>query len=198
MEKHFSFLGQVALPENSFAALGVNHFPVKLQFWQKKSTLNGWTPQAYRTETAISLPKDFDIHKTAEAVHEKMLSFAHSILENNQSRVLLELAKTHQSSKDFQYQVQKMLYQIKVHPAIKARYAKCCEYLHRFYTQTKPQDMSIEEWGRTRLTEDKVLSYLKRTLEKENQKPEKDQISLVKLNDCFVYKASCHSISIVS
>lgn len=188
MEKHFSFLGQTALPDNSFAALGVNHFPVKLQFWQKKSTLNGWTPQAYRTETALSLPKGFDIQKTAETVHEKMLTFAQSLLENNQSRVLLELAKTHSSSKDFQYQVQKMLYQIKVHPAIKDRYAKCCEYLHRFYTQSQPSDMSLEEWNRTCLTEGKVLSYLKRTLKKENQKPEKDQISLVKLNDCFVYK----------
>ena len=194
MEKHFSFLGQVMLPEDSFSYLGVNHFPIKLQFWQKKSDITSWTAQPYKTEAGTVLSKGFDIHRSAEEIHKKLLAFAQSVLENNQSRVLLELAKSHESSKDFQYQVQKMLYQIKVHPAVKSRYAKCCEYLHRFYTQSRPSDMSVEEWGRTRLTEGKVLSYLKRTLKKENQKPEKDVIALVKQNDCLVYKGYSTSV----
>lgn len=41
MEKQFSFLGQVLLPDNSFSYLGVNRFPTKLQFWQKKTADQG-------------------------------------------------------------------------------------------------------------------------------------------------------------
>ena len=39
----------------------------------------------------------------------------------------------------------KMLYQIKVHPATREQYAKCCEYLHRFYTQEMPEGMDYKE-----------------------------------------------------
>ena len=38
MEGQFSFLGQVMLPEHAFSDSGVDGFPTKLQFWQKKST----------------------------------------------------------------------------------------------------------------------------------------------------------------
>ena len=188
MEQHFSFLGQIILPDDSFAALGVRHFPVKLQFWQKKSSISGWTPQPYHTDAAFSLSGYFEMHKKAESVHKELLSLATAVMEDNQSRVLLELAKSHSPSGDFAYQTQKLLYQIKVHPAVKSRYAKCCEYLHRFYTQKRPPDVSIETWNRTRLTEGKVLSYLKRTLKKQNQKAESDRIALVKQDDNFVYK----------
>lgn len=75
------------------------------------------------------------------------------------------------------------------HPATREQYAKCCEYLHRFYTQTMPKGMDYKEWQRVRLTEAKVLSYLRRALRKQNQKPERDVIALVKQEGSFVYKA---------
>ena len=91
-------------------------------------------------------------------------------LEKNKSHVILELAKESGSSKEFTYQTQKMLYQIKIHPATKDQYAKCCEYLHRFYTQKQPPDMDYKEWQRVMLTEAKVLAYLRRALRKQNRK----------------------------
>ena len=39
MESHFSFLGQVMLPEHAFSDSGVDGFPTKLQFWQKRGHL---------------------------------------------------------------------------------------------------------------------------------------------------------------
>ena len=83
----------------------------------------------------------------------------------------------------------KMLYQIKVHPATREQYAKCCEYLHRFYTQEMPEGMDYKEWQRVKITEAKVLAYLRRALRKQNRAPERDVIALVKQNDNFVYKA---------
>lgn len=101
MERQFSFLGQVLFPDNAFPYLGVSRFPTKLQFWQKKTADQGWTPRPYRTEADYVLPEDFDIQEDAEYTYQKILAFAKSALENNQSKILLELAKSRQTSGDF-------------------------------------------------------------------------------------------------
>ena len=94
-----------------------------------------------------------------------------------------------QTSVGFTYETQKLLYQIKAHPAVRDRYTKCCEYLHRFYTEQKPDNMDYKEWERTRLTEAKVLAYLRGALTRQNKRPTRDVIALVKQNDQFQYKA---------
>lgn len=188
MEKRFSFLGQILLPDNLFSSMGVDHFPIKLQFWQKRYNVEGWKAHPYYILPAYILQENYSIQKEAQRAYEHFIRYAKANLEQNSMRVLLELGKEHNSSKDFPYQVQKLLYQIKVHPHVKERYTKCCEYLHTFYTQKKPDDMDYEEWCRKRLTEAKVLSYLRNALRKQNQKPEIDKIALVKQNDTFVYK----------
>ncbi len=189
MEKRYSFLGQVLLPEDSFSGLGVSRFPTKLQFWQRHSAAAGWKPKPYRTAEDHILPKNFDLPMESACVHRKMLAFAKAALEENQAQILLELAKSHPSSADFRYQAQKLLYQIKAHPATRQFYAKCCEYLHRFYTQRMPEDMNYEQWCRVKITEKKVLSSLRQTLRKQNPAPEREGIFLVKRNDEFAYKA---------
>ena len=63
------------------------------------------------------------------------------------------------------------------------------DYVHRFYTQRQPGDMPYEEWQRVQLTEAKVLAYLKQALCRQNAKPERDEIRLVKQKYSFVYKA---------
>ena len=189
MEGQFSFLGQVGLPDNAFRCLGVEKFPTKLQLWQKKSEGKGWTARRYMPQLAKSLPYDFDPAAEAQYLYEQMLLLPKADLEKNKSRVLLEMAKEHSASKEFAYQAQKLLYQIKIHPATREQYAKCCEYLHRFYTQQQPAGMDYKEWKRVMLTEAKVLAYLRRALRKQNRKPERDVIALVKQDGNFVYKA---------
>lgn len=188
MEKQFSFLGQVGLPNNAFKSLGISSFDTKLQFWQKKTNLEGWKAHRYTTEFAFSLTSGFQPEKEAQRIYQKVLMLPKGDLEKNKSHLLLELAHSRQTSSDFTYQTQKLLYQIKIHPAVKDRYMKCCEYLHRFYTQEQPKDMSYEDWCKAQLTEAKVLSYLRRTLHKQNTKPERDIIVLVKQDDQLVYK----------
>ena len=189
MERRFSFLGQVGLPDDAFACLGVEPFPTKLQLWQKKSEVKDWKARRYVLELTKTLPYGFDPAGEARHIYEQMLLLPKADLEKNKSHVLLELAKEHSDSKEFAYQTQKMLYQIKIHPATRERYAKCCEYLHRFYTQEMPADMDYKEWQRVKITEAKVLAYLRRALRKQNRAPERDVVALVKQDDNFVYKA---------
>ena len=188
LEKRFSFLGQIMLPDNLFSSMGVNNFPIKLQFWQKRYDVEGWKAHPYKTTSDYTLPEKYSMQKEASRAYEQFIRYPKSHLEQNSLRILLEMGKEHRLSKAFPYQVQKLLYQIKVHPHIKDRYTKCCEYLHTFYTQKQPEDMSYEEWCKKCLTEAKVLSYLRKTLSKQNQKPEMDKIALVKRNDTLVYK----------
>ena len=55
LEKYFSFLGQVALPDNAFAPLGVKKFQTKLQLWQRISEAPGWSARKYTTELAYAI-----------------------------------------------------------------------------------------------------------------------------------------------
>lgn len=199
METEYSFLGQVRLPADSFAQLGVTGFSTKLQFWQKKSNVTGWKAKPYVTGCGYEVPSGFDAREHGKHIHEQYVMLAKAALEKNGSQILLELAKASHTSSDFQYQVQKMLYQIQVHPALKEKYPKCCEYLHTFYTQKRPMDMPYETWQRVRLTEGKVLSYLKRALGQQNKQPPRDEIRLVLRNGCLVYKGySGHSKRLIT
>lgn len=189
MESNFSFLGQVLLPENAFCAFGVSSFATKVQFWQKRCNAPGWKPHKYHTEPAFTLQKDFDLELAVKQTFEQLLMLPKANLEQNSAHVLLELARTHSSSKEFQYEVQKRLYQIKIHPATRDKYARCCEYVHTFYTQEKQDNMTQEEWDKKKLTERKVLTYLRRALQTQNRKPSVDKLALVHQDGKFIYKA---------
>ena len=73
MERRFSFLGQVGLPDDAFACLGVASFPTKLQLWQKKSEAKGWTARRYVTRLSRTLPHGFDPAAEAQQIYEQML-----------------------------------------------------------------------------------------------------------------------------
>ena len=189
MESRFWFLGQLALPDNAFSRLGVSGMPTKLQFWQKRSDLDSKEKRRYTTNCLAPIEAGFDVDIETQRIYDAVLAMPKAALEQNRSQILLELARESNASGGFAYQTQKLLYQIKAHPATREQYAKCCEYLHRFYTQKQPKDMDYKEWQRVRLTEAKVLLYLRRALRKQNRKPERDVVALVKQNDQFVYKA---------
>lgn len=178
MESRFWFLGQAALPEDAFKAMGIAAFPTKIQFWQKKGE-GSRIVMPYETVCAKDLPESFS----------ERLSAARQRLSDNRFRFILDLARNKAVSEQFQYQTEKMLYQIKVHPRLSGYYSRFLAYLQRFYTEKKPDAMEYEQWCRVRLTEAKVLSYLKRTLKKQNDKPPADIIALVKRDYDFVYKS---------
>ena len=189
LEKNYRFLGQISLADHAFAQMGVAQFPTKLQFWQHRPAGEGKSIQPYRTEYDGSLPFLTNLHQQAERFRGLLLQTAKVDLEKNRSRILLELAQSRSTSTGFQYKVKKLLYHIKANPATREKYTKCCEYLHRFYTEKQPDGMNYQEWSKVRLTEKKVLAYLSAALKRQNKKPEEDKIVLVKQGYDFVYKA---------
>ena len=186
MEAQFRFLGQILLPDDTFAQMGVSQFPIKLQFWQKKG-VDSETPARYHTGMDNDLSGGI-YAGAAQAIHMSLLQMPKAMLKENRAKILRELAKERQTSASFTYTVEKMLYQIRIHPSLKDRYAQCCAYLHRFYTETQPPEMRYEEWCKRRLTEAKVLHYLRQTLRRQNRQPERDEIHLVKRDYSFAYK----------
>lgn len=186
MQEHFHFLGQVKLPENAFSALGVSSFETKLQFWQKK--LENEESKPYRVENDYIVKADFDCSVVSKWISEHLLDTAQKQLHENRYGILQKLAKDKEASEEFMYKVQKMLYQIKCHPKLTEDYSRCYEYVYRYFTQKWPDGMKYEEWQKKRITEAKVLAYLKKALKKQNAKPQEDKIALVKRKYDFVYK----------
>lgn len=156
MESRFSFLGQVTLPEHAFSDSGVDGFPTKLQFWQKKSTAADWAPKRYSTDCAdIYIPSGHPV-MAATALYEKFVMVAKADLAGNRNKVFLELAQLKTTKSTFLYQVKKYLYQIRSHPVTREKYDACFAYVHRFYTQRQPADMP---YSSTRSTMEKFCSY---------------------------------------
>ena len=187
MENDFSFLGQFALPKSVFASFGVDAFPTKVQFWQKKSHNEDWQPQRYRPEMTLDVTDFSDT--MVDKVREVIVAVAQTELRSKKNSILLELAREEDAGSDFVYKVKKYLYTIKSHPRLQEKYGKCCEYVERLYTQQQPENMSYEEWCRVRITEAKVLAYLKQTVSRQHKPKYEDKIVLIKRGDALVFKA---------
>ena len=154
-----------------------------------RGIISDWTPKRYSTDCAdIYIPSGHPV-MAASALYEKFVMVAKADLAGNRNKVFLELAQLKTTKSTFLYQVKKYLYQIRSHPATREKYDACFAYVHRFYTQRQPADMPYDEWQRVQLTEAKVLAYLKQALCRQNAKPERDEIRLVKQKHSFVYKA---------
>ena len=184
MNARFRFLGQFELSKNAFAAMGVTSFSTKVQFWQKKKAQD----DDLMPYTAVNTSTD------AGTLVEQ-INRAKEELSESRMEILKATASSRETSADFAYQVDKMLYQIRVHPRLSAEHSRCCAYVHRFYTEKQPESMKYEEWCRVRLTEPKVLNYLKKVLKKQNEKPPEDRIALVKRDYDFVYKGYSYASS---
>lgn len=188
MEKDFSFLGQVSIPKGAFKYLGVTNFPTNLMFWQKKmdQTEDG---NHYNLNTAnwFSMTSLDDAASLLDSIRKDVVAPAKERMQRDRSKA--KLASHAGNDDDFHYQVQKMLYQIKSNPKIREKYAKCQEYLYKFEHQTMPENMKYEEWAKIRITEAKVLAYLRRTLRSQHAKPSKDVVKMVKQDYNIVFKA---------
>ena len=184
MNVRFHFLGEFDLSKNAFSAMGVTSFPTKVQFWQKKKAIE----EASMPYTAVNTPTD------ANTLIER-INKAKEELSESRMEILKATASSRETSADFAYQVDKMLYQIRIHPRLSSEHSRCCAYVHRFYTEKQPESMKYEEWCRVRLTEPKVLNYLKKVLKKQNEKPQEDRIALVKRDYDFVYKGYSYASS---
>lgn len=116
---------------------------------------------------------------------EKIVAPARMLKQQNRTRA--KLLGRSDSNGEFDYQVRKMLFHIKKNPKLVDKYAKCQEYLYKFQHQEQPKDMKAEEWAKVRITEAKVLAYLRRVICSQNKKPSQDIVRLVKQDGGLVY-----------
>lgn len=186
LEKHFRFLGQISVEKNAFAHLGVTGYGTKVVFWQKYLSEEEAAP-SYRTECDAVLENLDDFEAVLAYTRNSILADAKARMEKDRLRVMLTHSGGNDS--DFTYKMRKMLYQISVNPKTRDKYAKCQEYIYRFEHQKQPDGMKYEEWQKIRITEAKVLAYLRRALSAQNKPEPVDEIRMVKQDYGFVYKA---------
>lgn len=187
MEQNFRFLGQFALPTDAFRAVGVQSYPTKVQFWQKRP--EGEESKSFPYHTAMTLDVANFSSESVEAVRKMIVVDAQTELRTKKSSIMLQLARESDAQTDFAYKVKKYLYTIKSHPRLQEKYGKACEYLGRLYDQKQPEGMSYEEWCRVRITEAKVLAYLRQIVSRQHKPKYEDKIELVKSNGCLTYRA---------
>lgn len=184
---HFSFLGQVNIQKNAFKSLGVDSYPTKILFWQKKlSDSDAGVPYFSNADNTMSLADMMDCGKLVDAVKEKIIAPAKERIQQNRAKI--KLVSFTEGNDSFEYEVRKMLFHIRTNPKLVDKYAKCQEYLYKFRNQTQPEGISYEEWAKIRITEAKVLAYLRRVIRLQNKKPDMDVVRLVKQNGGLVYK----------
>ena len=179
----FNFVCQFDLPSNTFKYLGVNNFQTKIMLFQKKSE---YLKDKMYTVNKITAPP-----LTEEGSEYIYNSYVKNLIEEKEKiKSKLFFENLHSSNKDqnFQYKVKKYLFDVKCNPKIFQYYSKCLEYVNKYYTQEKPKDMKWPDWEKIKVTKNKVLGYLKRTLQKQNEK-QKDEIRLVKTDYGMQLKA---------
>jgi len=185
MEKHFSFLGQIEIMAGAFKHLGVTNYLTKVMFWQKR--MDGEeTSGSYRLACDAQMNNLDNAVDLLDYTKEKIIAPAKMLKQQNSARI--KLASLGGSSNTFEYNVRKMLYHIRKNPKLVEKYAKCQEYLYKFQHQEQPKDMKAEEWAKVRITEAKVLAYLRRVIRSQNKKPSQDIVRLVKQDYNLVYK----------
>lgn len=177
MEERYSFLCQAVLPETMFSRYGVEKFPVKLQFWQKRSRRAETPVFPYTQESVRVIRETSDLKAEADFFYEHFLRPARERQKKNRISIFLETADP---GDPFVYQTQKYLYQIKVHPAVRGRYSECVACLQRFQKQRKPAGMEYKEWEKQKIKKEDVLACLRGILKSQNTAPVKEYREVIK------------------
>lgn len=176
INKLYRFVYQGALPANTFAAMGVDHYPTKLMIFQKRSRHLPDDRRYTAHEPEPVTPSEAAAERIYRTYVEPLLREREAV----RTKLYLEVNQRLAGDREFHDRVKKLLFDIRRHPRLKARYAECQEILHRFNTQEKPETMSWQEWEQVRLTEDKVLTFLKDVLRSQHERPPRPGERVVK------------------
>lgn len=172
IEAQYNFLCQVELSKDSFKTLGVTDFATKIMFLQRKS--EHLPVLLYTTDYCT-----WDEADIIFATH-KQLSRNLKIKAN---------AEIHNEIQDFNYKVNKYLYEIKTHKILQPSFPTAFEFVEKFKNQQCPPNMEYAKWSlHHRITEKDVLRKLKRIIAKRNR-ISIDKTALVKTSYGFRIKA---------
>lgn len=177
---NFNFICQFDIPKDSFKQVGINNIETKVVMLQKKSeVLQKEIPYSFN-KINVKITEDY-----SNEIHNRYIKPLYKEKQEVKTKVMLEVLKevsvNNQDMQDFQFKVNKMLFDIKRNPKTKKYYSKVYEIYNRFLTEKCPDGMKFEEWQKKRLTQKKVIANLRHYLNKQHEIP-KDEIRLVKTN----------------
>ncbi|KGA83703.1 helicase [Lysinibacillus fusiformis] len=174
----FDFIGQTLISKDAFSSLGVTSYETKIMFFQKRSEHLQQRP--YKSNEFISFSNASDIH-------ENIIKPVKQQLEAVRAKIQLENRRSVNS--EYEYKKNKILFDIKRNPKLQKHYANCLAYAERLHTQEKPNNMDDKEWQQKKVTENRVISYLKQALQKQHRTEETRTMTLVKTKYGLQYKA---------
>lgn len=174
VNESWSFIGQYLLDKATFKDIGVKNYGTKVMFFQRRS------------DSIKYVPYDHTEFKTVEEI-TSLLEECKKVRRSMAVKLRSEMLEKYDS--DFIYKMNKYLYEIKVHPKLKDYIANSLAYIDKFENQKCPENMSYEEWDKShKITENMVLSYLKRTVAKQERPKQIDKLAVVKTNYSFKIK----------
>lgn len=179
VNERFSFIGQSLLPEDAFAAVGVEKFATKIMVFVRKSEHIEMKP--YRDDEFID-------PQTLQDRIAQMRALKRSL------RVNL-FRETNRIDKEelevFEYRLAKFLYELKAHNSLRKHLPKAEALVAKFRNQRPPENSTNEEfkkWEQSKLTTAQVLTTIRRYIKRQNVVPRKE-IALVKNAYGFRLKA---------
>lgn len=184
INKRYNFICQIALDKNAFRHLGVENYKTKILFLQKKS--ESLKDISYSTEVLYDVSSAY-----------VWSNFMQSITENRKNikqQLFLEIMRNGKTDEEWNFKVQKLLYDIKRHPKTKMYYAECLAYLEQFKTQKKPDHINWDEWQKIKIMPDDVIKKLRETLRLQNGKKNQES-RLIKRNYTIGYNKKVCSIN---
>ena len=158
LNEHFNFICQVELDKNTFKHLGVENYKTKVLFVQKKSE--------YLENVGYN--KDLLSGVSSGEIWEKYLKPVTEKRESIKQKVFLETVRGGKEDANWQYKIEKLLYDIKRNPRISDLYAECCEYVSQYRNQKKPDHIAWDEWEKLKIRKPDVEKHLKSALRKQN------------------------------
>lgn len=181
MNGRYSFIGQCRLPDDAFKAVGVEKFETKLMVWSLRCD----ALEARDYDASFCSPEELGerVAEFRRVRHAERLHVLQESLATNKDTV-------------FSFELKKVLYQIKAHPATRAKHADALAYYEKYRTQRMPEELTKEEqkeWDRNKLTPEKVLSYCRRILRGQSKRPARPGIRLVCDRSGFKFKAETAS-----
>lgn len=168
VSSRFTFIGQTKLPDDCFRHVGVESYQTKMMVWALKSeSITG-------KEYDGTFCSDLELLERVKAYRN----------ERHETRLrLIRESASRDDDSVFTYELKKILFQIRAHPATKEKYRKAVDYYQQYLTQEPPQSATQEEYrewyNHKRITKAKVLTYCRRILTGQNPEKVRPGIRLV-------------------
>lgn len=162
LNTQFTFLCQYSLSQTAFKQFGSEAFPTKVIIFAKAS--NHYESKPFVNEY-VNLSE-------AQSIINSFFTDKAKLRVKLQSETLIS------TNKDFAYKVRKYLYEIKTHKVLQPYYANALAYVAKLREQKMPQwiaeirdgETQSKEWNKVRVTENKVIAYLKQIMAHQHEK----------------------------